>query len=105
MHGFCRRSPATSGMRIRPSAQDPLQHVASSARIVLSSPTSIREESAVPPAKKPRRRSCAHMVVHELLAETQPEYRERRLEAEEQTRQTIDSGQAMRVVSKLITIP
>jgi Pregnancy-associated plasma protein-A len=45
------------------------------------------------------------MVVHELLAETQPEYRERRLEAEEETRQTIDSGQAMRVVSKLITIP
>jgi Pregnancy-associated plasma protein-A len=59
----------------------------------------------VPPAQKPRRRTCAHMVVHELLAETQPEYRERRLVAEEETRQTIDSGQAMRVVSKLITIP
>jgi Pregnancy-associated plasma protein-A len=59
----------------------------------------------VPPAQKPRRRSCAHMVVHELLAETQPEYRERRLQAEEETRQTIDSGQAMRVVSKLITLP
>jgi pregnancy-associated plasma protein-A len=59
----------------------------------------------VPPAQKPRRRSCAQMVVHELLAETQPEYRERRLQAEEETRQTIDSGQAMRVTAKLITVP
>jgi hypothetical protein len=59
----------------------------------------------VPPAQKPRRRACAQMVVHELLAETQPEYRERRLQAEEQTRETIDSGQAMRVTAKLITIP
>jgi hypothetical protein len=57
------------------------------------------------PTKTPKRRTCAHMVVHELLAETQPEYRERRLKAEEQTRQSIDSGQAMRVTSKLITIP
>ena len=37
------------------------------------------------------------MVVHELLAETQPEYRERRLAAEEQTRESIDSGEALRV--------
>jgi hypothetical protein len=57
------------------------------------------------PAQKPRRRTCAHMVVHELLAETQPEYRERRLKAEEQTRQSIQSGEAMRVAAKLITIP
>jgi len=45
------------------------------------------------------------MVVHELLVETQPEYRARRLEAEDQTRQSIGSGQAMRVVAQLITIP
>jgi hypothetical protein len=45
------------------------------------------------------------MVVHEFLVETQPEYRERRLAAEEETRQSIDSGQAMRVRAKLITIP
>jgi hypothetical protein len=45
------------------------------------------------------------MVVHELLAETQPEYRERRLKAEEETRTSIDSGQAMRVTAKLVTIP
>jgi pregnancy-associated plasma protein-A len=57
------------------------------------------------PAETPKRRTCAQMVVHELLAETKPEYRERRLKAEEQTRQSIDSGQAMRVTAKLITIP
>jgi len=45
------------------------------------------------------------MVVHELLAETQPEYRDRRLKAEEQTRNSINSGQAMRVTAKLITLP
>jgi hypothetical protein len=45
------------------------------------------------------------MVVHELLAETQPEYRARRLEAEEQTRQSIQSGEAMALVARLVTIP
>lgn len=45
------------------------------------------------------------MVVHELLAETKPEYRERRLAAEEETRQSIDSGHASRVTAKLITLP
>jgi Pregnancy-associated plasma protein-A len=45
------------------------------------------------------------MVVHELLAETQPEYRERRLQAEEQTRESIDSGEAMRVLRRKIRIP
>jgi hypothetical protein len=45
------------------------------------------------------------MVVHELLVETQPEYRERRLAAETQTRRSIDSGQAMRVAGRLIRIP
>jgi len=57
------------------------------------------------PAKLPRRRTCAHMVVHELLVETHPEYRQRRLDAEEETRKHIDSGRAMRVAEKLITIP
>lgn len=55
--------------------------------------------------KTPRRRSCAQMVVHELLAETQPEYRERRLAAEDETRRSIDSGEAMRVTAKLVTLP
>jgi Pregnancy-associated plasma protein-A len=54
--------------------------------------------------REPRRRTCAQMVVHELLAETQPEYRERRLRAEEETRQSIDSGQAMRVTATLVTL-
>jgi hypothetical protein len=45
------------------------------------------------------------MVVHELLAETKPEYRQRRLKVEEDTRKSLESGQAMRTVAKLITIP
>ena len=57
------------------------------------------------PVKVPKRRTCAHMVVHELLVETHPEYRQRRLDAEEETRTSIDSGRAMRVTAKLITIP
>jgi hypothetical protein len=57
------------------------------------------------PQRRRRRRTCAQMVVHELLAETQPEYRERRLAAEEETRRRIDSGEAMRLVPTLITIP
>jgi Pregnancy-associated plasma protein-A len=57
------------------------------------------------PADGPQQRTCAQMVVHELLVETQPEYRERRLAAEDETRASIDSGQAMRVARKLITIP
>ena len=55
--------------------------------------------------RTPRRRNCAQMVVHELLVETKPEYRERRLAAEEDTRRSIESGQAQRVVAKLITLP
>ena len=57
------------------------------------------------PAKTPRRRTCAQMVVHELLVETKPEYRAHRLEVEQQTRRSIESGQATRVAAKLITIP
>lgn len=57
------------------------------------------------PVKVPKRRTCAHMVVHEWLAETRPDYRKYRLQAEEETRNSIESGRAMRVVDKLITIP
>ena len=57
------------------------------------------------PARTPKRRTCAQMVVHELLAETKPEYRARRLEVEEHARQSIASGEAMKVAAKLITIP
>ena len=53
----------------------------------------------------PKRRTCAHMIVHELLAETKPEYRGHRLKVEEETRRSIDSGEAMRVAKRLITIP
>ena len=45
-----------------------------------------------PTQEPPRVRNCAQMVVHEWLAETQPEYRERRLLAEDQTRASINSG-------------
>ena len=57
------------------------------------------------PQRTTRRRTCAQMVVHELLVETDPGYRDRRLKVEEQTRQSIETGQAMRVAAKLITIP
>jgi hypothetical protein len=52
----------------------------------------------------PKKRTCAQMVVHELLVETKPEYRQRRLAVEESTRESIESGQALRVAAKLITI-
>jgi hypothetical protein len=57
------------------------------------------------PQRKRRTRSCAHMVVHELLAETQPQYRANRLRAEAQTRKAIESGHAMRVAARIITLP
>ncbi|MFN2617878.1 MAG: zinc metalloprotease [Thermoleophilaceae bacterium] len=57
------------------------------------------------PAKTPRRRTCAHMIVHELLVETQPGYRARRLEVEDETRRLMAGGQAMRTAERLITIP
>jgi hypothetical protein len=53
----------------------------------------------------PKVRTCAHMAVHELLVETDPGYRQRRLKVEDQVRRSIESGEAMRVVAKLITIP
>jgi len=45
------------------------------------------------------------MAVHELLAETKPEYRARRLKVEDAVRRSIASGQAMRVAQKLVRIP
>jgi hypothetical protein len=57
------------------------------------------------PARTPRRRTCAQMAVHELLCEIDPGYRGRRLEVEEQTRRSLESGQAMRVAARLLTIP
>jgi hypothetical protein len=45
------------------------------------------------------------MVVHELLAETQPGYRENRLAAETQTQASIESGEALRVTARLVRIP
>jgi Pregnancy-associated plasma protein-A len=53
----------------------------------------------------PKRRTCAQQVVHELLAETDPGYRARRLKAEEDVRRAINSGLAMRTAAKLITLP
>jgi pregnancy-associated plasma protein-A len=55
-------------------------------------------------ARTPKKRNCAQMVVHELLAETDPGYRGRRLAVEDATRRSIESGQAMRVARKLLTI-
>jgi pregnancy-associated plasma protein-A len=55
--------------------------------------------------RTPKRRTCAQMVVHELLVETQPEYRDRRLAVEAETRRSIESGRAMRVADQLITLP
>jgi hypothetical protein len=49
-------------------------------------------------------RTCAQMIVHELLIETQPGYRERRLEIEEQTRRIIESGRAIEAAGELYTI-
>ena len=57
------------------------------------------------PQPRTRRRACAQMVVHELLVETKPEYRDRRLAVEEASRQSIASGEAMRTAKKLLTIP
>src|SRR4051794_1617373 len=53
----------------------------------------------------PKRRTCAQQIVHELLVETDPGYRARRLKVEEDVRGLINSGAAMRTVAKLITIP
>jgi hypothetical protein len=49
-------------------------------------------------------RTCAQMIVHELLIETQPGYRAARLEVEAQTRRIIESGLAIEAVGELFTI-
>ena len=49
-------------------------------------------------------RTCAQMIVHELLIETQPGYRQRRLEIEDETRRIIESGRAIEAVGELYTI-
>ena len=49
-------------------------------------------------------RTCAQMIVHELLIETQPGYRERRLEVEQETRELLESGRAIQAVGELFTI-
>ena len=49
-------------------------------------------------------RTCAQMTVHELLIETQPGYRERRLEVEAETRRLLESGRAIEAVGELFTI-
>src|SRR5215213_58672 len=53
----------------------------------------------------PTRRTCGQMIVHELLVETQPDYRANRLEAERRTRRSIEDGEASRVAAQLITLP
>src|SRR3954464_15733155 len=52
----------------------------------------------------PKRRTCAQQVVHELLVETDPGYRARRLKVEDEVRKAINSGAAMRTVAKLIPL-
>jgi hypothetical protein len=53
----------------------------------------------------PKIRTCAQQIVHELLVETDPGYRARRLKVEDEVRKAINSGLAMRTVAKLNTIP
>src|SRR3954447_7934428 len=53
---------------------------------------------------KPKRRTCAHVAVHELLIETDPGYRERRLKIQAETQRLIASGEAMRVANRVTTV-
>jgi hypothetical protein len=50
-------------------------------------------------------RTCGQMIVHELLCETVPGYRENRLAAERATRELITSGVAMETARELSTLP
>jgi hypothetical protein len=56
------------------------------------------------PAKPPKTRNCGQMAAHELLVETDPGYRGRRLAVEDSVRGSIESGEAMRVARKQLTI-
>lgn len=49
-------------------------------------------------------RTCGQMIVHELLIETQPGYRQRRLDIEDETRRLLESGRAIEAVGELFTI-
>ena len=51
------------------------------------------------------RRQCGTQQVHERLCEIYPAFRARQNRIEEQTRRSIERGQAQRVTSQLITIP
>jgi len=57
------------------------------------------------PERTPRRRTCAQMIVHEWLAETQPDYRDDRLAAEADTRERLESGEARMLAAEVTTIP
>ena len=50
-------------------------------------------------------RTCAQMIVHELLDRDEPGYRARRLETEAEMQRLINSGRAMDVAGELITLP
>jgi Pregnancy-associated plasma protein-A len=52
----------------------------------------------------PRRRTCAHVAVHELLVETDPGYRERRKKINAEMQRIVASGEAMRVANRVTTI-
>jgi hypothetical protein len=53
----------------------------------------------------PKRRQCATMVVHEKLSEAYPSYRKNQDRIEQGIRRSIGTGQAERVLRKLLTIP
>ena len=52
-----------------------------------------------------RRRQCATMILHEYLAETQAGYRRSLERVERQTARSVETGEAARMVARLITIP
>ena len=53
----------------------------------------------------PKRRQCGTMVLHEKLSERYPSYRRNQDRIEQGIRRSILSGQAERLLGKLITIP
>lgn len=52
----------------------------------------------------PKRRRCAVMAVHEYLAETKPAYRGHRERVERASARSVESGEALAVQRKLVTI-
>jgi hypothetical protein len=53
----------------------------------------------------PKRRQCGTMIVHELLSESDPDYRARQRAADRDVRELVRSGRASEIVRQLITIP